>query len=276
MKGGALRATIAGAAGFALAALWIGLAPIAAAGLTNGEGPGGEALFTLLIFGPLLLAALLGGLSTGVHPLQGGDRKGAVLVLGAVLGAAGILIATAYAWMAGTLVHAGTVVTRPLLLVAGCGVVLLQVLAEEVYFRGWLQPLLAQGWGRLVAVVTTALGFAVLHMIGGARDPVSIANLFLGGLLFGLLAQRGSGIWPAVAAHFAWNAIEQLGLGLDPNPGLGGFGALTNFDLLGASVWGGSEEGLNASFGMSFALLALLVPFVLLRRRTATSAIATA
>jgi membrane protease YdiL (CAAX protease family) len=273
VEGAARRATIAGAAGFAVAALWIALGPIAVARLTAGEGPGGEALFTLLFFGPLLVAALIGGALTGVWPLQAGECNGTSLVAGAALGAGGILIAAAFAWMAGTLVHGGAGHARPLLLLAGCGVILLQALAEELYFRGWLQPLLARGWGGGVAVVVTALGFALLHMIGAAHDSLSIANLMLGGLLFGLLARIGGGVWPAAAAHFAWNATEQLGLGLDPNPGLGGFGALVDLDLVGSPIWGGSAEGLNASFGMSCALLALLVPLVVLRRDSRPRAI---
>jgi membrane protease YdiL (CAAX protease family) len=115
--------------------------------------------------------------------------------------------------------------------------------------------------------VVTAFGFALLHFLGGARDPLSLANLFLGGLLFGVLAWAGASIWPAMAAHFMWNAIEQLVFGLDPNPGLGGFGALANLDLVGASAWGGSGEGLNASIGMAFALLAILTPLILLQRK---------
>lgn len=276
MEGAALRATIAGAAGLAIAALWIGLAPTAVARLTDGAGPGGEAVFDALIFGPLLAASLIGGRLTGVQPLRAGDRTGAWLILGAALGAAGILIAAGYAWMAGTLVHGATGAARPLLLLAGSGVVLLQVLAEEVYFRGWLQPLLARGWGSGAAVAVTALGFALLHMIGAAHDPLSGLNLLLGGLLFGLLAHAAGGIWPAVAAHFAWNAIEQLGLGLDPNPGLGGFGAFTNLDLVGAVAWGGSDEGLNASLGMSFALLAILLPLIVLLRGKSGDRVVTA
>jgi membrane protease YdiL (CAAX protease family) len=276
MKGAALRATVQAAAVVVLAALWIGLGPDVAARWTGGQGPGGEALFTLLVFGPLLGAALLGGGLTGAWPLHAGGRIVGMLAFGCALGAFGILVATGYAAMAGTLVKGGPGNARPALLLAGCGVVLLQVLAEEAYFRGWLQPVVARGWGSTSAVVSTALGFALLHVVGGAQDPVSIVNLLLGGLLFGMLAQIGSSIWPAVAAHFAWNAIEQLGLGLDPNPGLGGFGALVNFDLVGAARWGGSDEGLNASFAMSFALLALLMPLVLVQWRAASRTAVTA
>lgn len=258
---------IVGAGALALAILWTALGPPLLANLTDGAGPGGEALFTLGFYGPLLVVALIGARLSGLAAFEAGTGTGRWLLPGAALGAAGILIATVYAWLAGTLVRAGAGEVRPLLLLGGCGVVFLQVLAEEAYFRGWLQPLATRAWGQGAAVVVTALAFALVHVIGGVRAPVSILNMVLGGVLFGILAQKGGGIWPAVAAHFAWNAIEQLGLGLDPNPGLGGFGALVNLDLLGIARWGGSDEGLNASIGMTFALVALLVPLVMLRGR---------
>ena len=70
-----------------------------------------------------------------------------------------------------------------------------------------------------------------------------------------------------VSWNEAWNGTEQLMLGLDPNPGVGSFGTLLDFDLTGPSIWGGSEEGLNASLAMSVALAVLLVPLVLAVRR---------
>ena len=100
----------------------------------------------------------------------------------------------------------------------------------------------------------------------GARSPLTLLNLVLGGILFGLLALRGGGLLAPIAAHATWNWAEQILLGLDPNPGTGSFGALFDFDLVGPAMWGGSDEGLNASLALSFALVALIVPLALWRR----------
>jgi membrane protease YdiL (CAAX protease family) len=102
--------------------------------------------------------------------------------------------------------------------------------------------------------------------MGGARSPTTLINLFLGGVLFGILAARGGGLAGAIAAHFSWNWSEQILLGLDPNPGVGSFGAWLDLDLAGPALWGGSEEGLNASLAMTMTLLALLVPLIILFR----------
>ena len=123
-----------------------------AAGLTSGEGPGGEALFTALIFCPLLGAALLGGRLTGVRPLQAGAWKGATLARGASLGAFGILIATAYGWQA-----------------TGSTIAALRSIVHAL--RGWPTPFAA-------AINTQITKF---DGEGGASDPAVVDQLRLVG-----------------------------------------------------------------------------------------------
>jgi uncharacterized protein len=112
-------------------------------------------------------------------------------------------------------------------------------------------------------VLLSALAFSGFHLwAGGASDPIALANLMLGGLWFGLLAQQSGGVIAPIAAHLGWNAAEDLGFGLLPNPGLGDFGALANYDMIGSVLWGGSEEGLNSSIAMTLVLTALVIPLL--------------
>ncbi len=256
------RAVAGVGGGLIAAALLLSLLPgLASRSLSGLSGATAEAAFTLLVFGPLLLVALAGGALTGVRASAPGAHAAANAGRGAALGLTGLLLAVGLAGIAGTLARP-TVVTAPsLLLVSGLAVVFVQVAAEEVYFRGWLQPLLARVAGERVAVPAIAVAFALLHLLAGGAGALALVNLLLGGLLFGVLAaQSGGGVAGAVGAHFAWNAAEQLLFGLDPNPGVGGFGALFDLDLVGAPRWGGSAEGLNASWAMTAALLAVLAP----------------
>lgn len=263
--------TLVGAiGGVAVATLLIAFGPmlVAATGLVGGAHGAvwDDSLFTVAIFGAMLLAALAGGAVTGVRPFALGSKAGAMLALGGVLGLVGLLASTGFAWIArGVAIGAGGTAGAALLL--GLVAIALQVVAEEAYFRGWLQPLLARIWGVRVAVPLVAAAFAGLHVLGGVRDLVALANLMLGGLAFGLLAARAGGIAPAIGMHLAWNGAEQLLLGLDPNPGVGGFGALFDLDLVGSAWWGGSAEGMNGSIGMTVALLAVLAPLVIYARR---------
>ena len=82
--------------------------------------------------------------------------------------------------------------------------------------------------------------------------------------MFGLLALRTGGIAAATGTHVAWNALEQLLYGLDPNPGIGSFGSVIDKDLIGPALLGGSEDGLNGSLGMTAALMAIVVPLTIL------------
>jgi membrane protease YdiL (CAAX protease family) len=246
--------------GAALAEYMISALPAA----SQANGAVVEFLFTTFIFGPILLAGLIGAAATGINPVRLGRRPGMYLGLGALIGGLGLAGAAGYASLSGGLAVGSGPDSSVTLLLLGSALVLLQAASEEIYFRGWLQPFLAGNWGTVPAVLVTAIIFAAMHAMGGARTPFSLLNLLLGGLLFGLLAVQGRGIAAPLAAHLAWNWTEMIGLGLFPNPGTSGFGAMVDLDLVGSAFWGGGEEGLNASVPMTVSLLALLIPVAML------------
>lgn len=229
------------------------------------SAPAAETVYALVIYGGLLLFGLVGGALTGVNAARMGRKPVSTIALGLVLGVIGVLVAAVYAELAGTLSRSQAEAQQAALL-WGTILVLFQSASEEVYFRGWLQRVLSDRWSAPAGVVLAALTFAGLHVMGGARSPVTLINLFLGGMLFGVIAMYRHGIAGAIAAHFAWNWSEQILLGLMPNPGVGSFGAFYDLELTGASAWGGSDEGLNASVAMTLTLFALLVPLVILVR----------
>lgn len=237
-----------------------------AIGIDGEDYPAMETVFVLVIFGAMLAVGVAGGVIAREPPLAMGGSAGVAVPLGLTIGLGGVGLATAYAWVADTLAPAGGGTGSGALVLWGAAVIALQVLAEEVYFRGWLQPVLVRAWGSIIGILLSSAAFAALHVMGGARAPVTLVNLLLGGLMFGVLAWRFGGIAGAVTAHFGWNASEQLLLGLDPNPGVGSFGALLDLELAGSALWGGSSEGLNASLAMSFALAAILVPLLIVVR----------
>lgn len=257
----------------------LGVAPLAGWAV-QGAGPAvAEAGFSLLLYGAILLAALgLGVVARRVEPGSPGlgrivpvdrrsrppgqGRSGRNVGYGLTTGFAAFALAIGYCALAGTLGRGAGAGRSALSL--GLLTVTWQVWAEEVMFRGYVQPLLVRGVGPVGAVALTALSFAALHSVFGGVAPTMLANMLLGGVLFGLLALDG-GVAAAFGAHFAWNAVEQIGVGLDPNPGAGAFGALIDLDLSGAAAWGGSATGLNGSIAMAIALLATIL-IVLWRR----------
>ncbi len=227
-------------------------------------------LITMLVyaavFAPMLAAALGLGAVGGVKSFLPGKPVGKWLALGLAAGVGGLAIAVGYTWLVGALVPGSAAALIGPGLAAGFALIMFQVVCEEVFFRGWVQPLLTRVVPPFIAIGIGAVLFAGFHILGGARSVVTLANLLLGGIWFGLLAWRSGGIVAPVAAHFGWNGVEQLVLGLDPNPGVGDFGTMSDWDLTGPAIWGGSEEGLNSSIAMTFVLLALIVPLLLAPR----------
>jgi len=243
--------------------------PVAAA--TAGLGAWGQlisaALFNLAVFAPLLVAAKIGCLVEGRRLWAGGGRPAVYGGLGLLLGAGGFSVALGLAALAGVVVrgHDSTNGAQALIAVTG-GVLVLgfQTVAEEVYFRGWLQPVLCARWGAWPGLVAGALAFSALHLVSGVRSPIAMANLFLGGILFGLLALRSGGLWAPILAHFGWNWLEACGLGLEPNPGVGQTGALINLDLAGPRLWSGGPDDMNGSVAALLVLAALVLGLLVL------------
>jgi membrane protease YdiL (CAAX protease family) len=229
---------------------------------------GTEAVFTFALFGALLVVAILGLWLDGGRPGLFGAAPALRAATGAAIGLSALLATAALAALAATVTTGTGEAQGGVALLIGTITILFQAGVEEVYFRGWLQPVLVRRWGTTTGLLVASAAFALLHIAGGARTPLTLVNLLLGGLLFGLLALRSGGLAAPIAAHAAYNWAEQILLGLDPNPGTGSFGALFDFDLAGSALWGGSDEGLNASIAVSFVLVAVIVPLALWRRGT--------
>ena len=63
-------------------------------------------------------------------------------------------------------------------------------------------------------------------MVGGWGHPVSLLNILLAGIWFGLLALRTGGLLAPILAHFGYNWAEEMIFGASPNPGVGAFGSV--------------------------------------------------
>ena len=263
---------IARSAAFGWTVIAIGLAAAAGA-IKGGEAlatritvdslAAGNVVFYTLLFAPLVVLSLLLGLIERRHVLRAGDAPGRWGLLGLATGAGGLATCVVYIWLHGGLQPEDNPVVPQGFVALGLAIALMGVLAEELLFRGWLQSALEDRVGGQWAVLLSAIAFSAFHLwAGGATDAISLANLLLGGMWFGLLAQRSGGLIAPVAAHLGWNVAEDIGFGLVPNPGVGDLGALSNHQMIGSAIWGGSEEGLNASIAMTVVLAALVIPLL--------------
>jgi membrane protease YdiL (CAAX protease family) len=98
---------------------------------------------------------------------------------------------------------------------------LLQAFAQELQFRGMLLGALERVTGSRAALVAQAALFGVAHLAIQYPGPVGpfIPVTFAFGLLFGLVVQRTSSLWPAVLIH----AAADIAITAAVLPGLYGF-----------------------------------------------------
>ncbi len=222
-------------------------------------------IYTVIIFAPIAIAAVVAARWVPGTMIVAGRKPLGWMLTGIAIGGCGLVLSASLAGLSHTIWRAPSPPGFAPVLLAGAIVTLLQAGAEELLLRGFLQPALAWQWGRWASLIAASLVFMALHLAGGARGPIEIVNLFLAGVLFGMLAVRTGGIVAPIAAHWAWNCVETLALGLSPNPGVGEFGSLIDLDLRGAAMWGGSAAGLNGSVAVSLVLVALTLPLLLWR-----------
>ena len=88
----------------------------------------------------------------------------------------------------------GEVVLLVLMVVVGAPII------EELFFRGLLMRAIQARWNDSVALVASALFFALVHF-----QPLQIPGLFAFGLILGTCAQRTGRLGMSILAHAAFN-----------------------------------------------------------------------
>lgn len=134
-----------------------------------------------------------------------------------------------------------------------CIAVMIQVGAEEVFFRGYLQSQLIATTGSMLAgVFLSAVFFGFLHVAPGA-DWGATAFYMLWACLFGLIASdltiRSGTIGPALALHFVNNAFTLFFS--PPENMLSGFGLYNRV--------GDLADVLSDPLAMGFQILLILL-----------------
>jgi membrane protease YdiL (CAAX protease family) len=76
-------------------------------------------------------------------------------------------------------------------------------IGEELFFRGWLQRLLAQRYSTAVSIVTAATLFSLAHF-----DVIGFPARVELGILFGLVRVWSGSLWPSIALHGTHNLVS--------------------------------------------------------------------
>jgi hypothetical protein len=75
-------------------------------------------------------------------------------------------------------------------------------LAEELFFRGYVQTRLCRRWGTWPGILTGAAMFGLMHL-----DQIHTPSSFIIGVYLGWLAARSGSIRPGIVAHAANNTL---------------------------------------------------------------------
>ncbi|MBV8684654.1 MAG: CPBP family intramembrane metalloprotease [Caulobacteraceae bacterium] len=220
-----------------------------------------------LLFGVLALAAFIGTRLEG-RRLSPRETYGAAgVIAGLALGLGAVFACAAVATIAGA---NGMILGPPRLpvgpLLAAILVAALGAVAQEVFFRGWIQPLLCASWGVWSGLVATAAAFLAFHVAAGVHGLVGGLNVLLAGLLLGLLALRSGGLAASVATHLIWVWTAFGGLGFSPQ------GLIGQVQLSGPALWSGGDQGLGGSLATTAVLLVLVASILTVKPRAVPGA----
>lgn len=90
--------------------------------------------------------------------------------------------------------------------------VTLAPLFEELFFRGFLQPLLSRTFGVLAGILITSLVFGLLHAPEYAWAWQYVVAVSLAGAVFGWVRARTSSIIPSTLMHACYNLVFVIAL----------------------------------------------------------------
>lgn len=176
----------------------------------------------------------------------------------ALLGAGFALLllcgAFAFAYFFGSVTFSFATDTSPTLLLLFFLGFLVQGLAEETLFRGYLTVSLARGRSLSAAVLVGSFLFAYFHRAGEGATPLAFLNFFLLGVLLSLYMIRFGNLFGAAVLHAMWN----VGLGLVAgSPVSGEAYPISIFSITfaeGASFIHGGAFGLEGGIAATCAL----------------------
>ena len=139
------------------------------------------------------------------------------------------------------------------------------VIIEEIFFRGIFYRIIENTWGTIIALVSSALLFSILHLANENASIMSFASVAAGGAILGILYTYTKNLLVPIAFHFGWNLTQVLlGFGLS---GGNEFSALylLKFSLSGSAFLTGGYSGIENSI---IPILCLIILFTVLLRKS--------
>lgn len=122
---------------------------------------------------------------------------------------------------------------------------------EELVFRGYVFQRI-RAWNRGIAIVGSALIFALLHAGNRGITPVAVTSLIIAGILLALAYERYERLWFPIGIHIAWNVISGPILGYDVS------GFIPSHEIF-RTVGGGNVLVTGGTFGIEGSVVSVVV-----------------
>ena len=165
-------------------------------------------------------------------------------------------------------------------LMISLGMVMLIAFSEELVFRGYVLGNLLESFsgspgGKWIALLVSALCFAIFHFTGPGINPLAFANLFLAGVLLGINYIYTRNLWFSICLHLSWNFFQGPLLGSHVS-GLS-MPTLLQTEMKGDWLITGGDFGLEGSvLNTGLSLITILVLAMAFERKYNATATATA
>lgn len=136
------------------------------------------------------------------------------------------------------------------------GVFAIVAIVEETLLRGYILRNLMLSMNKYIALIISAIIFALMH---GANPNISLfalSDLFLAGVLLGMSYIYTKNLWFPIALHFSWNLVQSL---LGFNVSGQDFYSIVEFKIKEANIWNGGNFGFEASVLSTAAQLIFII-----------------
>jgi membrane protease YdiL (CAAX protease family) len=161
----------------------------------------------------------------------------------------------------------------PSTLFIALGMVALIAFSEELVFRGYiLSNLLDSFSNKWVALLLSALCFAIFHFSGPGINSLAFANLFLAGILLGVNYIYTRNLWYSFSLHLSWNLF--LGPILGSHVSGLNMPALLVTEMKGDWLVTGGDFGIEGSvINTALSLIAILTLALAFERKYSPAAV---
>ncbi|MDN5216459.1 CPBP family intramembrane metalloprotease [Fulvivirgaceae bacterium BMA12] len=182
-------------------------------------------------------------------------KKGKDIFLGILIGAVTMMAGSLILWAMGLLeiTDAGFIASTFLTSLILCIAIALN---EEILVRGYVLNNFMMSFNKYVALILSALLFAILHIFNPNTSVLGMFNLFLAGILLGASYIYTKNLWFPVALHFSWNFFQGPVFGFH----------VSGLDMNAVIIQKPQEEQLfsGGTFGFEGSILATILSLVMI------------